>query len=137
MSVFAPPARPVYLTKASLICISETAWRITGKLIFRGKASPSQGLQDVRAGERVWFDDGKIGGVIEAVETDCIRIRITQARAGEEKLRSDKGINLPDSDLHLSALTALDIQNLPFIMQHADMVALSFANSPADVEFLQ
>ena len=95
-----------------------------------------EALKNVRAGERIWFDDGKIGGIIEALENDCVHVRITQARIGGEKLRSDKGINLPDTDLHLAALTAEDRENLQFVMRHADMVALSFVNSPADVELL-
>jgi pyruvate kinase len=94
-------------------------------------------LRDVRTGERIWFDDGKIGGLIETVEADCVHVRITQARAGGDKLRSDKGINLPDSDLHLAALTTEDRDNLQFVVTHADMVALSFVNSPDDVELLQ
>jgi pyruvate kinase len=94
-------------------------------------------FEDVRAGERIWFDDGKIGGIIEKTESDRLYIRITQTRAQGAKLGSDKGINLPDSALRLSAMTAKDIEDLTFIVQHADMVALSFANGVADVELLQ
>ena len=93
-------------------------------------------FDDVQSGERVWFDDGKIGGTIEKVEKDRIFIRITQARADGEKLRSDKGINLPDSALKLPALTAKDLEDLAFVAAHADMVGLSFAQSAADVEML-
>ena len=92
---------------------------------------------DVRAGESIWFDDGKIGGVIEEVEEEQVRVRITHARPGGEKLRSDKGINLPDSQLALGALTAKDLDDLRFVSRHADVVGLSFANSAADVEQLQ
>ena len=91
----------------------------------------------VQPGERIWFDDGKIGGVVDRVEPDTLHIRITQARAQGEKLRNDKGINLPDSRLPLAALTEKDRQDLAFVVQHADMVALSFVSSPADVEMLQ
>jgi pyruvate kinase len=91
----------------------------------------------VRAGERIWFDDGKIGGVIEKTASDCLYVRITQTRARGAKLGSDKGINLPDSALRLSAMTPKDIEDLKFIAHNADMVALSFANDVADVELLQ
>ena len=75
------------------------------------------------AGERIWLDDGKIGGVDRAPSSaKRIQIRITQARAGGVKLRGDKGINLPDSRLSLSALTAKDLADLPFVVAHADMV---------------
>ena len=94
-------------------------------------------LDDVRSGESIWFDDGKIGGVIEKVERTEVFVRITRARVDGEKLRSDKGINLPESDLQLAALTPQDLENLSFVAQHADVVELSFANSAQDVELLQ
>jgi len=34
-------------------------------------------FDDVQTGERVWFDDGKIGGVIEKVGAEQIFVRIT------------------------------------------------------------
>ena len=93
-------------------------------------------FDDVQTGERVWFDDGKIGGTIEKVEPDRIFIRITQAKVEGEKLRSDKGINLPDSAFKLPALTKKDLDDLAFVAAHADMVGLSFAQSATDVEML-
>jgi pyruvate kinase len=75
--------------------------------------------------------------VIETVEPDRATVKIDRARDCGEKLRGDKGINLPDSLLRLSALTAKDIEHLEFVVRHADMVSLSFANSAADVELLQ
>jgi pyruvate kinase len=100
-------------------------------------ATLAEVFDDVLPGEKIWLDDGRIGGVIERVEIDRIHVKITHARASGQKLRSDKGINLPDSDLHLSALTGQDIEALPFIARHADIVALSFVNTARDVEQLQ
>jgi len=94
-------------------------------------------FDDVRAGESIWFDDGKIGGVVESVEDARVLVQITQARMCGEKLRGDKGINLPESDLRLPALTAKDLLDLPVVAQHADVVELSFATTTADVELLQ
>jgi pyruvate kinase len=94
-------------------------------------------FDDVRAGERIWLDDGKIGGTIEAVEPGEIHVRITHARARGEKLRADKGINLPDSSLRLPALTQKDIADLPFVAAHADIVGYSFVRAAADVYELE
>ncbi len=94
-------------------------------------------LDYVNPGERIWFDDGKIGGVVDRVEPDTVHVRITQARAKGEKLRNDKGINLPDSNLPLPSLTAKDLEDLAFVAQHADMVGLSFVSKAAEVEQLQ
>jgi pyruvate kinase len=94
-------------------------------------------FDDVRAGEPIWFDDGKIGGVIEKVETERVLVRITHDHLKPVKLRADKGINLPDSQLRLAAMTPKDIEDLSFVARHADIVELSFANSARDVESLQ
>lgn len=94
-------------------------------------------FDDVRSGDSIFFDDGKIAGVIEDIGPERATVRIQQARARGAKLRSDKGINLPDSALRLSALTPKDIDTLEFVVRNADMVSLSFANSASDVELLQ
>jgi len=94
-------------------------------------------FDDVRAGESIWFDDGKIGGVISKIETGRVFVKITHDRLKPMKLRCDKGINLPDSNLRLPAMTAKDIKDLSFVAQHADVIELSFANRVQDVESLQ
>jgi len=94
-------------------------------------------FEDVRSGEAIWFDDGKIGGVIEKVEASQVLVRITQTRLGGGKLRANKGINFPESPLRLAALTAEDLEALSFVAEKADVVELSFANSARDVELLQ
>ncbi|MDU8358205.1 pyruvate kinase [Pseudomonas syringae group sp. J309-1] len=92
-------------------------------------------FKDLRANEPVWFDDGKIGGRIQSVQADVVTVRITHAPGGA-KLKSDKGINLPDSELQLDALSSEDLEALAFAAQHADVVELSFVNSPEDVKSL-
>ena len=92
---------------------------------------------DLGKGQRVLFDDGKITGRIEETYPHQTLIEITASKRDGSKLRADKGINLPDSDLHLQALTDKDIQDLAFIVEHADMVGYSFVRRPADVHQLQ
>jgi pyruvate kinase len=94
-------------------------------------------FDDARPGEPVWFDDGKIGGVVEYMADGDMRIRITRAPARGAKLRADKGINFPDSHLHCPALTEKDIVDLAFAARHADIVEMSFASEASDVVALQ
>jgi pyruvate kinase len=94
-------------------------------------------FDDVRAGEEIYFDDGRIGGVIVAVEPGRIVVRIERTPLTGGKLRADKGINLPQSELGLPALTPKDLADLDFVARHADIVGLSFVNSPDDVATLQ
>lgn len=94
-------------------------------------------LDDVEPGHAVWFDDGRIGGTVESKRAGELRIRIAHAAPRGSKLRSDKGINFPDSELRLDALTCFDLQHLDFVATHADAVALSFVTRAADVQRLQ
>lgn len=96
----------------------------------------SEVFADVRPGERIWFDDGKIGGLIEAVTPDELTVAITQASERGQKLRGGKGINLPDCDLHVRALGADDLASVGFAVEHADLIGLSFVHDPADVREL-
>ena len=91
----------------------------------------------VHAGERVWLDDGRIGGLIRHVTHGQIHVEITTARDEGERLGADKGINFPDSKLDLPAQTDKDLRDLSFVAGHADLVGLSFVQKPADVEWLQ
>ncbi|MTI31319.1 pyruvate kinase [Xanthovirga aplysinae] len=91
----------------------------------------------VKVGERVLIDDGKIGGIVEKVNDEHLLIRITLAKTNGSRLRSDKGINFPDSHLRLNGLTEKDKKDLAFIIEHADVVNMSFVNGPQDVYDLQ
>ncbi|MBL7471287.1 pyruvate kinase [Robertkochia sediminum] len=93
-------------------------------------------FKSLRAGERVLFDDGKIEGVIREVEEDGFTAEITRTRENGSWLKSEKGINFPDSDLKVRGLTDKDREDLKFIAQHADVVNFSFVNSAKDVEDL-
>jgi pyruvate kinase len=96
-----------------------------------------QVIDQARVGERIWFDDGRIGGVIRLKTDDWLDIEITQARPEGEKLTGDKGINLPDSKLNLPALSDKDIEDLKIVATQADMVGLSFVQKPSDVALLR
>ena len=96
----------------------------------------AQVFEDAQPGERVWIDDGRIGCVIERKEPDRLHLRITYAPPRGARLTADKGLNFPDSQLRLDALTDKDHLDLAFVSTHADMVALSFVNTVDDVRAL-
>lgn len=93
-------------------------------------------FDDVNAGERVCLDDGQIVGLAQAVSATEITVRIERTPPRGGRLKSDKGINLPDSNLRLPAMTAKDCEDLKFVTRHADMVGLSFANHESHVRDL-
>lgn len=49
------------------------------------------------------------------------------------KLRPEKGVNLPETDLRTPALTAKDLEDLESLARHVDMVGLSFVRRADDV----
>jgi pyruvate kinase len=93
-------------------------------------------FDQVKAGDPILFDDGAIEGIVEEVNPDKMLVKITFAKAKGSILRADKGINLPESNLHLRDLTEKDKADLKFVAKHADIVNLSFANHPVMVEAL-
>jgi pyruvate kinase len=48
-----------------------------------------------RPGERVWLDDGKIGGTIDRVDNDEIALTVTDVRPGGANLRAARGSTCP------------------------------------------
>ncbi len=87
----------------------------------------------VKKGDPIFFDDGKIQGQVLENKGEEIVIKICRAKRNGSKLRADKGINLPASNINIHGLTEKDKEDLPFIVEHADVVNFSFVNTPEDV----
>lgn len=86
--------------------------------------------KDVHANERILLDDGKMELKVLGVEDRSIRCRVIYG--GE--LTDKKGINLPDSNVSSSSLTANDRKDVVFAQQMgADFIALSFVRSADDI----
>ncbi|WP_081882203.1 pyruvate kinase [Cryobacterium sp. MLB-32] len=95
-----------------------------------------EAFREAHRGHRVLLDDGKIAGVIIAVAPTEITIAVHRAGPAGTKLRAEKGINLPDTLLSISALTDQDTTDLAFVRTHADIVNMSFVRSAEDVRDL-
>jgi len=135
----------LHLTRGGALRLTRATADLTG-LKRRGRRNPPvpsvactlpEIFEQVAVGERIWFDDGRIGGVIRGIEPDWLDIEITHARDSGEKLAGDKGINLPDSQLNLPALTEKDIADLSVVAKEADLVGLSFVQHASDVDGLR
>jgi pyruvate kinase len=96
-----------------------------------------EAFSTAQAGQPIFFDDGKIEGQIREVQSDHMLVEIVRTSARGGKLGSAKGINLPDTDLGIGAMTEKDRRDLDFVAGHADIVGLSFARGPEDVLELQ
>ncbi|GHC43726.1 pyruvate kinase [Ulvibacter litoralis] len=91
--------------------------------------------KDVKKGERVLLDDGKL--MFEVVETngkDEVKTKVIQGGP----LRSKKGVNLPNTNISLPALTTKDKEDAIFaISQDVDWLALSFVRHAEDLKELR
>jgi pyruvate kinase len=87
--------------------------------------------KDVEAGEQILVDDGKL--LFEVIETDRVsNVKVKVLRGG--KLKSKKGVNLPNTKISLPALTKKDIKDAVFaIGLEVDWIALSFVRTPEDL----
>ncbi|UQB43132.1 hypothetical protein JX580_04420 [Thiomicrospira microaerophila] len=94
-------------------------------------------IQQLKVGHSIWVDDGKLGCVVERVTDNSAHLRVTIAGSGGVKIRSDKGVNFPDTALDLPPLTEKDLQDLDFICEHGDIVAFSFVQRLTDMFALQ
>ncbi|MEX0288136.1 MAG: pyruvate kinase [Flavobacteriaceae bacterium] len=90
----------------------------------------------IKEGEAILFDDGKIEGVIETIFPDHFEVRITRAKEKGSKLRAEKGMNFPRTDLKLGGLTEKDKTDLEFVSKYADILNYSFVNTKEDVAVL-
>ena len=91
-------------------------------------------IEDLNIGDPIFFDDGMIEGRVIGKSKEEVELLITKTH--KNKLKGKKGINLPKTHLNLPSLTADDISNLPFVLQHADILGYSFVRTPQDVKLL-
>jgi pyruvate kinase len=94
-------------------------------------------VERICVGDRVRYDDGKMEGVVERTAPGEAVIRITRTKPGGAKLKPEKGLNLPDTDLDLSPLTQKDEGDLAAVVACADMVGYSFVSRPEDIDLLE
>ncbi|RLD86345.1 MAG: pyruvate kinase, partial [Bacteroidetes bacterium] len=90
--------------------------------------------KDVKAGEQILVDDGKL--LFEVIETDQKSIVKTKVIRGG-RLKSKKGVNLPNTKISLPALTKKDVKDAIFAIENqVDWIALSFVRTPKDLIML-
>jgi pyruvate kinase len=94
-------------------------------------------LQMLKIGERVYIDDGLIRAIVEKIEDNKVGIRITRDSSKRGEIKSNKGINFPDSDIDIPALTSYDLKCLPFISANADLIGFSFVRNTTDMALLR
>jgi pyruvate kinase len=87
----------------------------------------------VSIGDKVFVDDGKIELIIdEIIDEDIVCSVVTRSEEGC-KLKDEKGLNFPNSDISIRAICDHDLEILPHICEYANIIGISFAQTPDDI----
>jgi len=91
--------------------------------------------KDVAVDEKILINDGKlIFKVLKTNKKDLVHVKVLQGGA----LESQKGVNLPNTNISLPALTEKDKEDALFAVKKGfDWIALSFVRSKEDIAILQ
>lgn len=89
--------------------------------------------EEVTAGSRILLDDGRVEMRVDRVDEVDQTLHCVVTVGGV--LSNNKGVNFPDVQLSVRALTQKDRQDLAFgLQQGVDWVALSFVRNPSDMQ---
>ncbi len=145
-SPFAGQPLTIRLHKGDLLLLTRAALpgqppcrdEASGRLIAPARISCTYGglIDDLQPGVPVWIDDGKLGAEVESITEEGALLKVTHAGPKGVVIRSDKGINVPETRLNLPPLSDKDLVDLDFVCQHADMVGFSFVETVDDMEYL-
>ncbi len=87
-------------------------------------------LKDIKKGQPVYIDDGKISLVVDGVEKSTLRTRVVIGGV----IKEHKGVNMPDAKLTFKGVTDRDLVNLNFCLDHqVDFIAQSFVRTRDDI----
>ncbi|MCM4154915.1 pyruvate kinase [Gramella sp. AN32] len=115
-----------------IIFVTGEAFKGTSKRVYMNYDTFPQ---DVKAGERILLDDGKLMfEVVSTNKTNEVKTKVIQGGP----LKSKKGVNLPNTKISLPALTEKDIKDAIFACEiEVDWMALSFVRHAEDLIELQ
>lgn len=89
--------------------------------------------EEVSAGSRILLDDGRVEMKVERVDQTDHTLHCSVTVGGV--LSNNKGVNFPDVQLSVRALTEKDRIDLAFgLQQGVDWIALSFVRNPSDMQ---
>ena len=116
--------------------VASGAPRVDERISFSAAVSLPEMVTRLSVGDRLRYDDGKLEAVVESLAEGEAVILIRRTKSGGTKLKPEKGINLPDTALGLSPLTAKDETDLVTVIECADLIGYSFVSRPEDIDLL-
>ena len=84
------------------------------------------------------IDDGMVETYVCGVYPEGVMLEVKHILSeGSVRLRAEKGLNFPLSNQSFPILTEKDLRDLPFVAEHADIIAISFVRNASDIRKFQ
>jgi pyruvate kinase len=131
----APDRKALFAGDRLLLCRS--ALPEHNRFQFRATCNLPEVIDRLAVGDRAYVDDGRFAGHVEELEDAGAVLVIERTKVKGGKLKTEKGLNFPDTDLGLKPLGPKDLADLDFVCRHADMIGYSFVQTVADIRLLQ
>ena len=118
------------------------AFRVSGQAISNDQTQNNKKLlldkegitNDMKVGDEILIEDGSKKLVVREKNNGVL---LTEVLSGGV-IKNHKGVNLPDSDINLNALTKKDLTDLQFALSKGvDFVAMSFVKDATDLQDLR
>lgn len=118
----------IHLTENQFILVTTEEQISTSEILY---VSYKRLVNDCKLGERILLNDGKVAlEFVDKISETTLKAKVIAAGP----LSSNKGFNLPDSNLSVPSLTKKDLADLEYgLSQEMDWVALSFVRSADDI----
>ena len=121
---------PILLKKGDTFTLTSEEASCNDKI---ANVTYSKLVLEVSEGKRILLDDGRVEMIVERVDKrqNSLVCKVTVGGI----LSNNKGVNFPDVQLSINALTEKDKEDLAFgLSQGVDWVALSFVRNPSDLQ---
>jgi pyruvate kinase len=135
-----PPSHGRRIRNGEMIAIARSGELDTIEVAdehFSIECTLGDALRSAKIGNHIYIDDGKLVAKVERIEAWGVLAGVISVAEEGLRLKPEKGLNFPDCELEIDALTEKDRADLVFVAAHADGVEFSFVQSAADVVMLQ
>ena len=120
---------PIKLKKGDLFSLTSKEVDCNNKI---ANVTYEKLLEEISEGKRILLDDGRVEMIVEKINktNNLLECRVTVGGV----LSNNKGVNFPDVQLSVKALTEKDKKDLKFgLNAGVDWIALSFVRNPSDI----
>jgi pyruvate kinase len=103
---------------------------------FQVQCAPASILEALAVGAKLSIDEARIEAQIMSKLPGGAIAEITRTAPGGVRLKPEKALNFPGTDLGIPALTKKDLADLDVVVENADIIGYSFVQDEADVDAL-